>query len=308
MPPLSQLLALPSEMIVCGRSYRLSPLTLTDLGAIERRIIEQCQTPAGDLVQNGIGEVAPNIADLASWIARPEGTHFTIWLSLRRRHPRVTVDEAAVLVESLASKAPPAEEHNHRDNAPDVIDLTQQANWPRLFDHFAIRFGWMPNQVGELTLAQAEHLIEASAGRPRIALLSRREVRRYFRAKVDSSQAPNATHLSSVEQFDQTDAQSSRLAWFRRNIPAIFAPLTAAALHRLAAAIERLDRPLLVRGNSTGKRRNSSVRSRVITPYNGGRLRAVTRKLDVLIESMRRSGSEGSATIPFVRAGTARFQ
>ena len=212
-------------------------------------------------------------------------------------------------MEGLACEATPIDDHPSAGNAAVTVLPDLSATWPRLFEHLTARYGWTPEEIAALTLAQAELLLGATRDRPRLALLSRGAFRRLCDAVANKKPAPTAMREPSPSRSDDDRDRFQRLAWVRHRLPEVFAPLSASALGRLATAVARLDRRQASHHRSFGRmRRTNIVGGRFDGERDGGQLSGVVRKLDVLLETLRRDTVENRVSIPFDPVVPTRFQ
>jgi hypothetical protein len=100
MTTLSQATAAPAPLQLAGRTFLLSPLTLRDYGTIEQAML--ADRNAAEYLADEI-DVAPPItaAEMAAWMYGP-GLHYTLWLTLRREHAGIPLEECRELAASEA--------------------------------------------------------------------------------------------------------------------------------------------------------------------------------------------------------------
>src|SRR4051812_36237164 len=92
---LQQLAATPIRLNVAGQQWQLTPLTLGDVGELERALPQRDRSAA-----------APSLELLERWIRTRTGTVCVLWLALRPRHPRLTLSAAQTVVEVAADLSP----------------------------------------------------------------------------------------------------------------------------------------------------------------------------------------------------------
>jgi len=128
-------------------------------------------------------------------------------------------------------------------------------------------------------------------------------------AVASKKRATAAIRQPSSSQSDDDRDRYSQLTWVRHRLPEVFAPLSALALERLATAVARLDQRQSSHRQLFGRmRRTDIVSGRFGGEHDDGKLSGVVRKLDVLLETLRRDTVESRASIPFDPIGPSRFQ
>jgi hypothetical protein len=200
-PPLTEVLPQPVTLRLGGRDWEVIQFQLKDLAALQG-FIEQC-------VPHPLRELPPAWLDAdpdsrparlraayeeaGRWpprfgtpeggrlLATPEGTLFFALLALRKCRPETSVGE---VVEAVAAASPPelggvsravygvspwravADEIDPDDEGP-----ARLCDWARAFYTFAERYGWTPQQVGELYLGQWRVLASEGRGEARGKIL-----------------------------------------------------------------------------------------------------------------------------------------
>ncbi len=120
MHGLSQLTAAEQTVTAAGRTYRLAPLTLSDYGEIENRILARRPDPLAVALQalDGLDEkqqesllgraydraVSARLmtaAEFQKWRETPDGLCYRFWLMARKAQPGLTLEEAAEAVGQL---------------------------------------------------------------------------------------------------------------------------------------------------------------------------------------------------------------
>ncbi len=232
MFPLQQLTLTPIRLNVANQTWQLTPLTLADVGELERAV----QLPD----RHG---VAPSLAQLEQWIHTRAGTAYAFWLALRPHHARLSLSAAQTVVAIAAELPPPGSAALEEVSLPQA-DTTAPTCWAGLFRYLARRYGWTPQQIAALTIAQAQTLCgvaPAVAGR---VLFSRQEYHDW-RSKQDAQAAADNSAVEATRKAPCNDAVTEiakQLAAFRARLPEIYGPLSASTLSRLTTSVPRSNR------------------------------------------------------------------
>jgi hypothetical protein len=187
MDGLSQLTAADHSMVIDGRAYCLSPLTLADYGRIENQILASRPDPCDAVYQRlaGLGREEQEqelsraydlaaaarhvtLDDLDQWWRTPTGFCRRFWLMIRKRQPHVALEEVAAMLQRLPVERrpelvrcmeachglPDERETECAAVADDAADGDIAVPWREWARRLSRIYGWTPGQIGQLTIAQ----------------------------------------------------------------------------------------------------------------------------------------------------------
>lgn len=123
MTPLSALTTAPWRQTIDGIDYWLEPLTLSDWGIIERRILQSRRDPL-QVAKESLAGLAPEekrmllesalaqasragqvtAEELFDYTATPQGAALMLWLSMRKRDAGMTEQRAAELLAAMGEE------------------------------------------------------------------------------------------------------------------------------------------------------------------------------------------------------------
>ncbi len=168
-----------------GRTWRLAPLVLADYGEIENLILAGRQDPLAEIGRRlasrpeaerreelrrvldqlgGFGRVT--LAELDRWWQTREALDYRLWLMLRSGQPGTTLEEAAELIRQLDAagrvelRRRMADCHGWPDMLPGASaglagdEEEVPLAWHRWAAELSRTYGWTPQEIGRLTLAQ----------------------------------------------------------------------------------------------------------------------------------------------------------
>ena len=182
MDGLSLLTAAPCAIAAGGRTFLLAPLTLTDYGEIENRILAGRADPLAGIRarlaqldaarrREELGRVFDEVGsarrvtlgDLDRWWQTTDGFRYRFWLMLRKHQPTATRETAAELLRQMSGE----------ELAELGRGMTRCCGWPatwptaaaapgeaaripwcRWASELSRALGWSPAEIGRMTIAQ----------------------------------------------------------------------------------------------------------------------------------------------------------
>lgn len=182
MDGLPEMVAPSRPVTIGGKVYHLSPLRIEDraeagayLRAQRKPSLEAVRPHLEGLddkerlkllywayLDSRSGEFV-SVSEIERWFLTPEGVVYRLWLMIRRKHPEVTYKDVSQWIDDYKlAEVPtsdldglPEGEKAAVSEPPDPNKPRDMLPWRTIFRKLSEAYGWAPEQIGRMTLAQA---------------------------------------------------------------------------------------------------------------------------------------------------------